>query len=67
MVGSTTGVPSLFTFSPGDAMFGGAAAPRCRVAFPAYLPAFPKFTSAGWLLFQQTIEWIRGGCDSSAP
>ncbi len=67
VVGTTSGLPSLFTFSPGDAMYGGFTAPACRVAFPGYLTAFPKFTAAGWTLFQQTIDWIRAGCDSGAP
>ena len=67
VVGTTTGHPSLFTYSPGDSMFGGFVAPSCRVAFPGYLTAFPKYTAAGWTLLQQTLDWIQAGCDSGAP
>ena len=34
IVGTTSGLPSLFTFSPGDAMYGGFIAPSCRVRVP---------------------------------
>jgi hypothetical protein len=62
IVGRTGTRVTLFTFSPGDVLRTGVPAPACRVAFPMFNNAIPRYTAAGWNLFERTVTWATTGC-----
>ena len=61
-VATANGTPGLFVYKAGAALFSGAVAPACRIAFPASGTSMAAFTADGWALFEQAVTDAVFGC-----
>jgi Glycosyl hydrolase family 26 len=61
---ATAGVPALFVYESGAAMFGGFVAPGCRIAFPSGTSGMRVMSAAAWDLFIAAASYAADGCEA---
>ncbi len=61
---ATVGVDqaTVFAYRPGRHMVSGAAAPACRVAYPANSTTIPRFTTVAWTGFDRAVDYATSNC-----